>query len=331
MRWLVWTILFTVGCMGDLRDRPQSVGGTGGTPSDGGEAGFLDVAEECPCTDLGAFEGVSVFTADDTPCPDGTIEGLTVHAEFVAPEPHTCSECTCPASTCALPQGTHTNAAKCPGEGSTSLPFGPAVLAEGACSSDGALPAGLDCDGVACVQSLTVPAMEVSCTPSIPVPSLPAFTWGRTLQECKRTAPDGCDGGQSCEPLAPEGALVCLYRHGVHPDCPAGYDHLVFHEDVNDTRSCDDCTCSPPVGAVCDGIFTVFSDAVCADTVAAVMMSLSEPGCVDILSGSALAGSEAAFVTQIAGTCDPGGGMPTGDVVPAAPVTLCCKAATVLR
>ena len=231
-----------------------------------------------------------------------------------------------------LAQGTHTNAAKCSdSEDSTSLPFGPPVLAEGICSSEGAVPAALDCDGAACVQSLTVPAVEVSCTPSEPLPSLPAFTWGRTIHECKATAPDGCDGGQACEPFAPEGALVCLYGHGLHPNCPAGYDHLVFYEGLSDTRSCDDCTCSPPQSAACSALVNVFSDGLCSGLLGAVMSLIDQPGCVDLPSGTGLGSVEASFVLDTPGTCDPGGGMPIGHVEPADPVTLCCKGATVLR
>lgn len=248
-----------------------------------------------------------------------------MHAHFTKPDPtHTCSPCSCSPSECALPDGMVANGAKCPGDGAPQIPYGPGAGWTGECSIEGALPAGV-------AQSVTVPALPVTpCEPAGAEPSLAPPSWGRTLRECRSTSPDSCGDGSACEPFAPEGALVCFYRHGLHTGCPAGYERLVFYEGVNDTRACEACTCNPLTSAACDAIVVLSSDATCGTMVGSVMATTQVPGCVD-LTGTALASTEAYSLTQEPGTCAQGGGSALGDIEPADPVTLCCKSGTVLR
>jgi hypothetical protein len=325
------TVLLLGGCTAVEQFQREGEGGAGGTPPSMGEDDFFAAPQDCPCVTLGPYEGISIYTDPDTPCPEGTTEGPTLHADFVQPPPHTCSSCTCSSAECPLPEGMHTNAAKCAeADGSPSLPFGPATLAEEVCSTEGALAPDLQCDGADCVQSLTVPALKVACDASVPMPSLPPVQWGRAVRRCAPAAPGSCGGGAACEPFAPEGALVCLHRHGISAGCPAGYTHLTFFEGADDTRGCDACTCGEPQGAACAALVHAYSDTTCSSLVGAVMSLLDQPGCVDLPSGTGLGSLEASFVADAPGTCAASGGTPVGGVAPAGPWTLCCKPATVV-
>ncbi len=165
----------------------------------------------------------SASPAPSGPAPDGTAPGLEAYAGMTV-EPHTCPECSCSPAPCTLPEGMHTHAAKCPGDDSVAIPFGPPPGWEGACSTEGALPAAVQCDGVPCAQSLSIP----------PSPSPPAIP--RAAPHSLRPIPRGrrrlASAGPAhppattaaparCARLPPEGFALCLYAEGSAPTCPA--------------------------------------------------------------------------------------------------------------
>ena len=308
--------------------------GTGGAPTtitaEGGGGGALfdpGVTENVPCcVDLAPFQGVAVVTDIDTPCPAGTEEGDTWYADFLKPAPHTC-ECSCSEPSCTLPDGTHTNAAKCPGDGSPALAFGPGSGWDGACSSQDPVPAGIQCSGVPCVQSVTVPALlVVPCEPSAPVVSKTDAFWGRTARACAVDVPmSGCGGGQICVPAPPGGFDICLHGEG-DLECPSGFAKSLFYTEVEDDRGCEECECGPP-DAQCEAYVVAYSSPACGVPAGSVIATTDEPACFDVPSGIALGSVEASFLAESAGSCAAGGGAPTGDVVPGGPVTLCCRGA----
>ncbi len=334
-----------VGCAnfgGSLYVSPGE-GGTGGTLTTCVDGALFD--GECnaapPCCVKGPakpFEGPSWFKIVTEPdavgsCPESTTEGVKAYAEMKPIEPHVCGACSCSPAACTLPEGIHTNAAPCAdADGSIAVPFGPDPAAgwEGVCSGEGALPAGLQCGGEPCAQSVFVPTVPIaSCKPeSGPAEPFPEPAWGRMALQCKiEPLPgEGCESSYVCAPPPPEGFALCLHVKGEHPTCPAEYPaHMVFYLGVKDERGCEDCQCSPQQGAECMALFQVFSDSVCGALAGAVVVTDQEAACVDVVSGTALASAEASMVVDVPGSCAQSGGAPFGGVLPADPLTLCCQ------
>jgi hypothetical protein len=292
----------------------------------------------CVKDKIAPFEGLSWFQIVAAPdalgsCPAPAVEGIKAYAEMKPIEPHTCGACSCSAAECTLPEGIHTNAAKCAGaDGSISVPLGPDPAAgwAGVCSAEGGLPAGLQCDGAPCAQSVSIPAVAVApCKPeTAPAPPPPDPTWGRLALQCKidPLSGQGCDPGETCLPPTPDGFELCLYVKGEQPACPADYPaHMVFYTGVKDDRGCEACQCSAQKGAQCKAVFQTFSDAACSALAGAVLVSDQDASCFDVLPGTALASMQASLVTHVPGSCEQSGGAPFGSVAPADPLTLCCQ------
>ena len=338
-------VLVLAGCFerSDTPARFLDDGGTGGTPTtiaapDGplfdGEGGQPPAC--CVAGPTAPLQGPSWFEFGEPgalgPCPDPTAEGLTGYQELKV-EPHTCGACSCSPAACTLPEGIHTNAAKCSdADGSIAIPFGPDPAAgwEGVCSPDGALPADLLCSGVSCIQSLSIPPLGVAPCDAIagPAAPFPDPTWGRMARECKiePLSDEGCAAGRVCVPPPPEGFSLCLYAEGEPFACPPDYPaRTVFYRSAEDDRGCEECACSPPEGAQCMAFLSTFSDVACASPVVAVLVTADEPSCQDVPTGTALGSAEASMVTDLPGSCTSSGGAPFGGVTPADPFTLCCQ------
>ena len=335
--WFAGGLMAFAGCglmTGDVPSGP--LGPSTGAPSTGAGGDPIAVDNPC-CVDLPEppFQGPSWFTfgapGPAPACPDASTEGLTGYHEMKV-EPHTCGACDCSPAACTLPGGVHTNAAKCPGDGSFAVPFGPDPAAwTGACSDEGALPAGLQCNGALCVESVTIPALEVAPCAAVAAPADPPPdpTWGRMARQCVIDLPSStaCDEEQACLPAMPSGLSLCLHAPGDHPVCPAAYpDRAVFYRSVTDERGCEACACSAPSGAQCLAIFEMFVDASCNAPAGTVVVTDQLAACVDVVTGTALGSAEATMVTDLAGSCAPSGGAPFGAVLPADPFTLCCQA-----
>lgn len=285
----------------------------------------MDLGDEGSC--CGAND-LALFTEGDAPCPEGTTEGFTAHAELIPPEPHTCTECSCSPAACAPPEGILAFPATCAdADGSTPLPFGPDPGGgwDGNCSQANAHPANQLCDGEPCIQSLLIPATTVSpCAASTPVPSKPDWAWGRTVRQCK-LSPKGCGAGQVCVPrIVPDGFDLCRHVSG-DKGCPPGYysEPSVLYLGINDARGCEACECGAPQGAQCEAYVSVYKDSACSSPVVQTMVSIVSL-CLDITPGSALASADASMITDVPGSCASSGGEPTGDLEPAEPVTICC-------
>lgn len=319
---------------------------TSGTPTttaaDTGGQLFDDTGAQQPacCVNdkIDPFEGLSWVKIVAEPdaigtCPEPTTEIRKAYAEMKPIEPHVCGACSCSPAACTLPEGIHTNAAPCPGEGSIAVPLGPDPAAgwEGVCSEEGALPAGLQCGGEPCAQSVSVPTVPIApCKPeSAPAAPFPDPTWKRTALQCKIEPLPGesCEPEHVCAPVPPEGFALCLYMKGEHPTCPAEYPaHMVFYTGVQDDRGCEACDCSPPEGGECMAIVSTFADAACGSFAGGVVVTDQDASCFDVVPGTALASMEASMVLDVPGSCAQSGGAPLGTVVPAEPLTLCCQA-----
>lgn len=175
-----------------------------------------------------------------------------------------------------------------------------------------------------CVSATGTLAEHATFSPPSPVSA--ACTVGPTstilpsldrMRVCEFSA-DVCEGGL-CVPLVTQVFnRRCVYREGEQA-CPAGplSDRLVVYRDFVDQRGCSACTCSDLAGAACGGELAVYTTS-CSDLPA---HTLAPGACVQTGPPPFLV----AYEPAVTGTCESGGGEPTGDVQGRDPVTMCCE------
>jgi len=313
-------------------------GGSGGLFSTGGsgDGGGPKCEKSCEPDVPAWFDGMSMFwiglPAEALPCPDvAPIAGSVGYADLLV-APHACPACSCSPAACALPEAMHASAAKCANAGgAASIGWDASPAWEGVCTAEDAIPAGLACEGVPCVQSLTIEAPHIEpCKASaqsdpITVPE----SWGKIARECQigPLSGEGCSTGEACVPAPPEGFALCVYRYGDHPnlDCPPAYPRRVdVFAAVDDMRACEPCTCSKPEGD-CAALVSVYADGACGAVLGSYLLtSAMDEGCHDLPPGAALGSKEAVMTVDELGSCTPSGGAAVGAITPADPVVLCC-------
>jgi hypothetical protein len=132
-----------------------------------------------------------------------------------------------------------------------------------------------------------------------------------------------------CLPELPHEYRICIWQVG-DQECPADRypEKLTLYKGIGeDLRTCTACDCEPPAGSACTGCIATYSDKTCS-----VMR-----GCYDVASGGlpsvcvdlpqpgvALFSKQALNVTYTPGTCQPTGGVETGDIERLGQSTLCC-------
>lgn len=265
-------------------------------------------------------------------CPaTAPILGFEGHAGLNATAA-SCAACTCEPSvgTCALPAAMTASAATCATTGPATVltPSDPPAAWDGACTSEGAVVAG--------VQSLTIAPllMSGSCAPvEPPVPLNHTSSWSSLARACTFDPGGECAAqGEVCSPWSspPEGFRLCVAHPG-DVDCPGvgGYvDRHVAYEGIDDTRGCTPCACGAPAGSGCSALISVFEDGACSapDLVVAATVTAAGSSCFDVPLGSTLGSKSASVVAYTPGACEPSGGEPMGSAEPALPVTFCCLA-----
>lgn len=316
-------------------------GGAGGLiPPTGGSGGEDACPVDCIPSADAPFDEVSMFaigTPDEVPdCPEwAPEEGMVAYAD-PQPDPYTCTECTCSPAGCAFPETIHASAAPCSQAESASLSFDPPSGWEGTCSAEGPVPAGLQCAGEPCVQSITIAAPTVTpCEPgeSTPVNKHP-IAWGKKVRQCRVNVDEdggGCPHGGWCAPTPAEGFQLCLFLHTDDPAylCPSDYAerHLVNVGPPEDHRGCEPCSCGDPDGA-CSALVSIHTNAACGALLGSFpVSSTTEEGCFDLPPGSPLSSKSAVWAVDAPGTCTASGGTPSGAIEPTGPVTLCCRPA----
>lgn len=326
------------GCkLDNLYEWKPGDGGAGGAPPTGGAPSCdADCVRPPKGWSLPSLVGVGSFTAVPA-CPPGTLDtGFGLYSHLQAP-PVICPVCQCAASdtTCAIPTQWHASSADCAGaEDAAATPFEAPPGWDGSCWPGG-IPAGAQCGGEPCVQSLTVEPPTLTAAPCAPVsvgrPYAPPYTWSRRARECRPVDPGTCpEEPGSCFP--PAGFSLCVLHRG-DVDCPDPYlEKQLFYRDAEDTRACSECECAAPTGNACTVLASAFQDEACG-TIAGALLVTSESGdgCVDIPPGLPLAGKTAEVVSTETGTCSPSGGEPSGRAAPAHPVTICCRQELVAR
>ena len=345
---LVLTMLLTLfGCERQTHDwqyhGPGSLvpgnGGGGGDPF-GGAGG----APSCDgdCVSVPRWHGPSLFafaTSPDLPaCPDLAPNPGIELFDGLSAAPLDCPTCQCvpSATACAVPTDWHASAAKCADAASAEqTPFPAPPGWAGACTPENAVPGGLMCGGVACVQSVTVKAAEIGAPPcaakTIGAAGSPPVTWATRARECLPDDPAACpESPPACRP--PAGFALCIHRGG-DVDCETPYPekHLLYRSH-HDARACSPCDCGPPAGNACIVFVTAYTNQSCGAVAGAINVHSAEgEGCFDVPAGFPLSAKTAEVIAALPGSCEASGGEPTGTVTPAYPVTVCCREETVPR
>jgi hypothetical protein len=255
------------------------------------------------------YEGAE---ADVPACP--TSMALTrVEAHGGAPTGgHTCSACSCgPATgiTCSA-MLTQFNSTTCTNQIGATTPIGTACVTTT-----------VNVDSV----SVSLTATGGSCAAQGGAATLEPIAWAGAVKACGAPTllPDGCATGELCapEPEPPFEARYCIAKKGDEACPPAFPDRLVAHEDVEDTRACSPCQCSPPAATCTGSLHYYAADANCAGA------SQSSPLPVTCRVVADLSGVHVSDLIP-AGSCTAvtAASTPTGEVKAKAPVTVCCRA-----
>ena len=282
--------------------------------------------------------------AEPPTCPEGaSAEKWRLFAELDAPAA-ACEPCECGPSTgaCkALPEKFETRAGACGESGAASLPFDAPAGWDGSCTSENALPAGVQCGGEPCAQSVWVSPLpgptNEGCSPK---GETPAFTktraWKLAGLACmNNTDDDTCAptdaGTRYCVSDPGPEFLQCVVREGTDAPCPDNYNwarYEMYPEDaVIDERDCEACACGPPEGSACTASVHLYEGPVCSSQSEQFGMVSPHDQCQNIgPPGHALAGKAITDLDYVPGTCAATGGAPKGeakkDVTRA--VTFCC-------
>lgn len=150
--------------------------GEGGGGAGGTGAGDTCAGQCVPHEPLGWSSPALLWfgpPGQEPPCPESaSLIGYRGNADL-GWFPHTCAACSCdpPAATCSLPLGwSAANNHLCPADapGTTDTSFAAPAGWDGECTAVNAVPAGADCGGEPCVQSLSIPAPELAVGPCAP-------------------------------------------------------------------------------------------------------------------------------------------------------------------
>ncbi len=340
------TLLVTIalGCgTGDIVYRPPTETSSGGEGGSGGSGGATTSGDSpaCAgqCVPLGPGEWLGPMllwkgkVGGEPECPSSApVSGTRVFAELNAPNSCGACECEAPTGSCALPTTLTAASAQCgddvPGVASTA--FNAHAGWNGDCVTDNSIPANQKCNGVNCVQSLTIAPLtltETSCGVSTtPIASKQPSAWGAVAQTCHGLAPGSCASpSEICAPAVEPGFEQCVAQFGDR-DCPKTYARKnVFYYSFEDKRDCTPCACSAPVGSTCSAFISVFKDAACSTPVVAGTVNATGSACHDVMpSGQALGSKSATTPVYTPGVCQASGGEPIGAAVPAEPLTFCC-------
>ena len=318
------------------QDASTGAGGAGASSTGaGGEGGGCSGQ----CAPLGPGEWLGplllwIGTAGEAPdCPaSAPVKGAPVFADLNAPLACGVCKCDAPSGTCTLPTTLTAASAPCPGDGPgvAHTSFDAPAGWSGACTAANSIPANQKCNGVNCVQSLTVAPLaltETACGVSVdPVAAKLPFTWGTEARSCHGVAYGPCaTPDEVCAPAAEPGFAQCLVRDGDNA-CPDRYtDRHVLYGGFSDTRECTPCACSAPVGSTCKAFVSVWEDGACSSPGGSNPIDATKSACFDILpSGQALGSKLATVPVYSPGVCQASGGEPMGAAVPEEPSTYCC-------
>lgn len=320
-------------------------------PSGGGGAGGAGNTCAGQCVPLGPYEAgwtepALLWMGDPAKAPDcperapvGEVAGFA--------DPHLtnlCGKCACdpPSGGCTIPTTwtAHTTATCSAAPGSVATSFNAFAGWDGSCTPVNAIPAGQQCNGSACVQSLSIDPLTIlegACAPHVEpvlVPASGSEPWGTVARVCRGHAPGECgDPSELCTPMAcladaaqtVEPFALCLSHEG-DVACSGAYSvrHVVYKSLV-DNRTCSPCACEAPAGSTCKALVSTYSDGSCTLLVGSNTIDATGPQCFGIAPlGSALGSKSADEPVYAPGACQASGGATIGDVIPTDARTFCC-------
>ena len=329
-----------------IHDEYTGGGGASATSGNGGSGGVGGSSSSAPgplcageCAPLAPVEWrgpafVWMGKPSEAPeCPaSAPVVGDLGFAELSAPL--VCGACSCgpPSGSCGLPTTLTAASTGCAGNatGATQTPFDAPAGWSGSCNGKNPIAANQKCNGVNCVQSLTIAPLTLTESPcgagAGPQPSELTHTWGAVARSCNGVTQGTCEGaGEICSPASDPGFLRCISRDG-DLACPETYStRHVFFDSFTDTRACSPCGCGAPEGSTCTALVSAYGDSACSSLIGAVTVDASGPACLDILpSGAALGSKLAEEPHYVPGVCQASGGEGTGVALPTNPVTICC-------
>ncbi len=169
-----------------------------------------------------------------------------------------------------------------------------------------------------------LPAVGGACAPTTESVVEPA-AWADVSVACGGGSvieDAGCAEGRVCAPLPEsEDAALCIWQDGEHA-CPDDFDtQRVLFGDFDDTRGCETCSCTAPIGLCDAATVSLWNGPTCLVPAAGVVTANAE--CVQTgtatsaRAASLNAGSPTAF-------CSPSEPAPSGEAVGSDPVTICC-------
>ncbi|UQA59971.1 hypothetical protein [Polyangium aurulentum] len=218
--------------------------------------------------------------------------------------------------------------------GATETPFAPPAAWDGTCTADNAIPAGVDCGGVPCIQSITVGPLgktddgcKASSTATTPLPEL---SWESVAFACEGVMAKGwggCAQDEMCVPKAGPGFLQCVFIDGDF-SCPTeGYtQRFLYYRTFEDGRKCADCTCGAVEGSVCAATATIYKDQACGSFLVGGSISSEKETCLEMNpTGQALGSKQVTDLAYIPGVCVASGGELEGTAKAVDPVTFCCR------
>ena len=310
-----------------------------GGPEAGPDASSLVCPGQCVPSGGGGWGDTPSFVwmgkETDPPAPPLPGMAWVTWVDVVFAEP-VCPACSCapPDVGCTMPSSWAANSTACQDLPSPYItPFDAPIGWDGSCTAANPIPGGAMCEGGPCVRSLSVePPVVAPCVaePAIPPEGQPLPPPVRTkVIEYSPAQIGACEGGiDRCVMKTPPGYRLCLVAYGplAAQTCPEAWpERHDGWKNVAEQRFCSACSCGPPEGGFCEVRVEAFADDACGNERGSLVLTSSEGGkCVDLTSGTALAGKTAEVLSSGPGTCQPNGGEIIGEPLTEVPVTYCC-------
>ena len=160
-----------------------------------------------------------------------------------------------------------------------------------------------------------------ACVATADAQKPPATSVDRIL--CASVELQSCDEGL-CAAAPGEGyePRLCVYAEGDLP-CPSAEgwgERIVIFDAVDDTRTCGECTCGPPMGGTCVGESAVYNFSQCQS----VKESIPHDGsCVPLMT-QGFGSVQIDMPEATGGACEASRPSPAGAAVGTSPLTVCC-------
>ncbi|MRG94001.1 hypothetical protein [Polyangium spumosum] len=281
-------------------------------------------------------------------CPADTAPAVQARmfSDLIAP-PATCDGCKCKPATAdcdPVPTSITIRAGTCDDPSAATLPFDGPPGWDGSCTAANALPQGAECppgSGVPCLQSIEIgplpPPQNEKCEVDVvEVPKVAGLVtkWQTASLACRGEGDTSlCDNaGKMCLPKALFPHRICIWREGLHKDCPEHYRgeqaRWMYPEEVKEGRGCTECACGAPSGGSCVSTLRLFQDGACsAQFMEKTTGSIVEDCDPVVPFGRALGSKETSPPMYMAGTCEASGGEPFGEakVDLENAITFCCR------